>query len=402
MRRRDSDWPLVIGIVASALLHAGVMWSSLQAAEKGWLAQSRRQESEQTAARLRYEPDQPPVPPPEPLPLPETRKPEPPPPQEDTLRLGIDDSEADTETWIGVRPEDAGDAQGRASTVDQAAYARPAGEPDLPLIPAPTPDLPPTPPADAPPPSPATQVDAPADSPTGLPPVPAPTTIEQPETDERPSDLDLNLPTPAERKPAAEEDRKEQPEPNPEDFTPLVLVPVPEKAEAAEAAPEPVIETPQVSRPEDAPVGLPAPPKPPAVPPAATPGGDVDDQFPGDISDRESDATAIKNAIVVEPGKPVAGKGLQVKTIRPRWAHFTLITASPRNCVVRVAFNRFGKVEEASFLESTGRADVDRPILDAVYNWTAVGKDLEKLAPPEPGKAVETIKMEFRLILRAI
>ena len=402
MRRRDSDWPLVIGIVASALLHAGVVWSSLQAAEKGWLAQSRQQESEQTAARLRYEPDPPPAPPPEPPPAPESRKPEPPPPQEQTLRLGVDDSDADTETWIGVRPEDAGDAEGRESTVEQAAYARPAGEPDLPLISAPTPNLPPTPPADAAPPSPPADTDTPSDAPIGLPPVPNSTPIEQPETDEPPPETDPEQPTPAELKPPAEEDRTEQPEPNQEDFTPLVLVPVPERSEAAEAAPEPVPETPEISRPEDAPVGLPAPPKPPAVPPAATPGGVIDEQFPGDISDRESDATAIKNAIVVEPGKPVAGKGLQVKTIRPRWAHFTLITASPRNCVVRVAFNRFGKVEEATFLESSGRPDVDRPILDAVYNWTAAGKDLEKLAPPEPGKPAETIKMEFRLILRSI
>lgn len=391
MRRRESDWPLVTGVAASALLHAGVVWSSISAAERGWLSKP-LPALQQTAARLTYEPEPPaPAPPeretPPPMPLPQ---PEP----EDAIRLGIDDSDVDTETWIGVRPEEAGEAQGRLSQIEQAAYARPAGNPDLPLIAAPTPELPPTPFEEPAPSSPVTDAQQPTDAPAGLPaaqPTSEPTSAPEP----------FEEPPPEERAPRPESDeRAPAPEATPEDFTPLVIVPVPEPAALVPESP-PAEEAPQsVSRPDEAPVGLPPPPSAPATPPAAAPGGVVDEQFPGEISDRESEATAIREALVVEPGKPVAGKGLQVKTIRPRWSHFTLLTATPRDAVVRVSFNRFGKVEDVEFLQDTGRPDVDRPLLDAVYNWTASGKELEKLAPPIEGKPVETVKLVFRLILR--
>lgn len=392
MRRRESDWPLVTGIAASAFLHAGVVWSSIQAAERGWLSKP-LPALQQTSAKLTYEPDPPPPAPPKgeepppPLPMPE-------PESEDTIRLGIDESNVDTETWIGVRPEDAGEAQGRLSQIEQAAYARPAGNPDLPLIAAPTPELPPTPNEEPAPSSPITTPSEATDAPAGLPAAPL---ANESASDTKPPDEPLE--EPAEEQPAQEE-RHPAPETTPEDFTPLVIVPVPEAAALVpETTPE-TSATPPISRPDDAPVGLPPPPSAPVVPPAAAPGGIVEEQFPGEITDRESEATAIREALVVEPGKPVAGKGLQVKTIRPRWSHFTLLTATPRDAVVRVSFNRLGKVEDVEFLQDTGRPDVDRPLLDAVYNWTASGKELEKLAPPVEGKPVETVKLVFRLILR--
>lgn len=395
MRRRDSDWRLVAGMAASALLHAGVVWTTVVGAERGWMAHS-MPSLEQVAARVNLEtiPPAQATPPPAPEPKPE---PEPPVPEEQGIRLGIDESDAETETWIGVRPEEAGAAQGRESSIEQAAFARPAGAPDLPLITTPVPDLPPMPAPEAPRPGPMEPAEAPAPSePLGLPPAPAAPErpLEEPPSEE---------PTPSEEAQPEQEARDEAPEPPVEDFTPVVTLAVPEAAEAQnaqeEVAPELELE-PEVSRPEDAPPGVTAPSPPAMVPPPSQRGGVTSEQFSGEISDREAEATAIRNAIVVEPGKPAAGQGLQIKTIRPRWSHFTLLTAAPRDAVVRIGFNRLGKVEDVEFLQDTGRADVDRPLLDAIYNWTASGKELEKLAPVEEGKPAETVKLVFRLILR--
>lgn len=131
----------------------------------------------------------------------------------------------------------------------------------------------------------------------------------------------------------------------------------------------------------------------------AIPAGVVPDSTSGEISDRESIATAIKNAVKVEPGQPVAGKGLTVKTLRPRWSHFTLITAAPDNAVVRVDFGKDGKVANVELLRSSGRTDVDRPMLDAVYMWTASGKQLRDLPDTDAQGKPSVVRMTFEMIL---
>ncbi len=387
MQRRDSDWPLVLGVLASAVLHGGMAWTSIQASAQGWLDAPLPPPASQTAARLAFEPIPAPAEDPEPPP------PEPKPPEEEAVRLGIADSDADTETWVGVRPEEAGAAVGPRSQVDQAAFALPAGVPDLPLISTPQTELPPSLTDATPAPMSESALEArPPDAPIGAPALPEPQVAESSPRDEQNADALEALEIP-QRDEAMDESEAEP-------FTPMVVDPI-----AAPGAPKPAqTEDPlafEVSRPEDSPQGLPPPPAQPAAPPPTVSGGVVDELFPGEISDRESEAAAIREAIDVVPGRPAAGKGLEVKTVRPRWSHFTLLTANPRDAVVRVSFNRHGKVEEVEFLRSTGRDDVDRPLKDAIYNWTATGKDLEALAPPTQGQPVETVKLVFRLILRS-
>lgn len=118
----------------------------------------------------------------------------------------------------------------------------------------------------------------------------------------------------------------------------------------------------------------------------------------GEASDTESDASSTAGAIDYRPGKPLAGKGLKIRTVRPNWTTTTRLTALPRNPMVRVVFARDGRVLEAEFVgPGTGYADVDAPLLHAIRRWTASGKELERLPADQPRAGVT---MTFRVILR--
>lgn len=128
-------------------------------------------------------------------------------------------------------------------------------------------------------------------------------------------------------------------------------------------------------------------------------GGRVLADQPAELSEAESDASSLKEALVVAPGKVLAAKGMQVTTVRPRWSITTLATTLPKNPTLRVTFGRTGKVVRADFLagQTTGSENVDGPLLNAVYRWTAKGGDLAKIPPDQPGAGVTII---VRLLLR--
>lgn len=143
----------------------------------------------------------------------------------------------------------------------------------------------------------------------------------------------------------------------------------------------------------------PAEPRPAATPAERTQspadGGKGEQGAP---SDRESAPVSIANVPIQmrELGNPLAAAGLDIKTIRPRFTHYTQLTVRPNNPLIRVEFDRGGRVVKAELLESSGHRDVDNPILDAVYRWTAAGKPLETLgAAGSPA----TIPIEFRIVL---
>ncbi len=115
----------------------------------------------------------------------------------------------------------------------------------------------------------------------------------------------------------------------------------------------------------------------------------------GEISDMESDATSI---IIVPPnqwknGRPIAAKGLTIKTRKPKFTILTLVTSNPRNAIVEIAFDQQGNPKSFGFLRPTGYPDIDGPILDAIAGWRASGAPLEKL------KKSDTITVRMRLIL---
>ncbi len=115
-------------------------------------------------------------------------------------------------------------------------------------------------------------------------------------------------------------------------------------------------------------------------------------------SEKESDATSRDRIVEWEPGRPPAVEGLDITTVRPRWTVTTKITAVPRNPVVRMEFGKDGTVVRAAYLEKQGSGypNVDGPLLDAIYAWTAKGQALDALAADDPD---DVVSITMRIIL---
>jgi hypothetical protein len=119
----------------------------------------------------------------------------------------------------------------------------------------------------------------------------------------------------------------------------------------------------------------------------------------GEKSDSQSDAFAIAEAITVTPGRVAAHKGLRITTVRPEWSITTRLTITPRNPVVRIVFGKSGRVIKADFVkgQSSGFEEVDGPLLDALYRWTAAGEALTRIPAHDP---LAGVTMSFRVIIR--
>jgi len=112
---------------------------------------------------------------------------------------------------------------------------------------------------------------------------------------------------------------------------------------------------------------------------------------PGQQSDKESDAFSTRSG-EFRNGRVEAGEGIEIKTVRPQFGLITRTIATPRSPRVEIAFDRAGFVKRAKILQSSGYpAAVDEPILDAVYQWRAIGESLSQL-PNQPDA-------ELRLVL---
>lgn len=119
-------------------------------------------------------------------------------------------------------------------------------------------------------------------------------------------------------------------------------------------------------------------------------GANITGDKPGEQDDREADASAIIDSIDVVPGRPAAAKGLRIQTSRPQWSMATKLTARPRNPAIRIVFGPTGRVTKADFVlgKSTGYPDVDQPLLNAIYRWTARGEAIDKLNPADSRSGV--------------
>ncbi|MCC6970642.1 MAG: hypothetical protein IT434_10520 [Phycisphaerales bacterium] len=446
-----------IGVVVSLALHAGFAATLLRYGDR-WLSPS----------PARIPADTPLLIPILPAPTPQPRAQDEPPLPE-PLKLGIDDGQAQGDTWLGFK--DPTPHSGPASSRDQAQMTLEAPSAPSPAVEEQLP-------------SPPTSQAQPTDqTPDQTPPVPSSTetakTEAQPEPNAAPptpddakEPIELILPpetvpgatttaslSPAESaKPAPPTvDRKaDQPEPGER----LLPVPAPEQKAAENPNPElsvpaPTPETNDEQSPEARPDAKPqaAPdvpmdlqPEPDANELPANPADLVGPPAPaerdlaerehaererverefaeraaaqasspiparqaskprparraGEVSDRESDAAAVRSAINVDPnGGPAATKGLKIKTVRPEWSTTTRLVALPKNPVVRVRFNRAGKVVDANFVDryDTGWPDVDGPLLDAIYRWKAEGERLRELPENDPDAV---ITVTFRITLR--
>ena len=451
--------------------------------------------------------------PPEPVVEPEVRPP---------LRLGIQDSDADTKTWLGfaeaeehlvpiaspveqaaLTPNDVG---GMASGLPDARGVEPAPAPDVTpeVAAALVPPSPAMPPPDPRPPQPSeserpiedpepdaqapTAIAPKTDAPIGAP-APKP---EGPETEGQKGEPQTPL-APADR--VEPEARAAEPSENPpttppeEEASPKrseadrpaeeadAITPPPEDAEPSEVlgplpvptalpAPPPATVKPTESSPakpiESATEGAPAPdiierdgspaeiektpelkegdhtseaetPEAPMMPPGVQPPGVVvasptPEPPPGPApgpttgsgnspgvgegealrrgvrSDKESPAASLKRAVKYRPGRPLAVQGLEVRTVEPRFPVSVRLTASPKNPIVVIHFDRRGVVVRAEFLKdeekkiiySTGTGVMDEPLLTAIYQWRAKGRELEELPADDPEATVSFV-MEIYL-----
>lgn len=129
-------------------------------------------------------------------------------------------------------------------------------------------------------------------------------------------------------------------------------------------------------------------------------GGDI---LPGVMSDKESSPTAKDPVVNIDDwGRPAAGEGIEVMPRRPVWGPTIAAVAMPRSPTVLVEFDRTGRVRKASFVKengkllSTGSAEVDRVLLNSVYNWRAKGAKIEALPAEGPGSRFR-LRMHIRL-----
>lgn len=294
--------------------------------------------------------------------------------EEDPLRLGLDRGQATSITWIGF--DEYKEHYAKKSVVDQPDLTMdpPSGEPGEAIAAAEAEPQPASP--EPAPPSPQSPPSQPAMA--AAPPVPAEppvTESEQPVAEParaliaQPAEVKPELPMPVEPVAPAEAEQIATPLPETE--------PAPERAEPDEPA-QPQPESP------------PAAPKPVPRTPAKG-GGET-----GAQSDRESPASSILTAEWTKLGQPIAAKGLEIKTRKPRFTQYTRLMGAQRDPIVRVHFRRDGRVELVEMVRSSGNPDVDRPVTDAIYQWRATGQSLERIPEPSPPG---TLPVEFRILL---
>lgn len=113
------------------------------------------------------------------------------------------------------------------------------------------------------------------------------------------------------------------------------------------------------------------------------------------MSDLESPATSLIEAPAKDwkNGKLIPARGIQLKTRRPEFSMLALITGSARSPVVTIWFNKDGVAVNARIDLSSGRDEIDGPILDSLFRWRAAGKQIEALKPGE------TVRIQLRLLL---
>ena len=139
---------------------------------------------------------------------------------------------------------------------------------------------------------------------------------------------------------------------------------------------------------------------PPANPsrqtPATQPGAMPSKPMNGEKSNLESDATSIVDVPQSKwrNGRPLASKGLNVRTQRPVFDERTTISTALANPIIEIDFDKEGvPTKNTRILQSSGSLLIDQPILDCLFRWRASGSQLTNL--PE-GK---TLKYRIRILL---
>lgn len=429
MSARNTNTSFLIGLAISAAVHIAALF----------LLQHIKIDAHRTKLSLAALTPNANMPMPQPeIPKPEEKLPDPdqpkPVPQDENrdVRFGIDNSNNQTKTWLGFLEGDTptgmkGEVEQAAMSLDPGAPGAPGSAPAAPseATPETPPSPPPSPPAENTPPAemkPPDQVQpekplvpAPAPSRTAVP-LPAATSGAQGETSDSKDPLADRAGVPNAKTGERVENSKPKDAP---DSPELPKDPVTDKpdtkpgvdregekrpeekdvksaldgkgeeqkeveAKLAEAIPAekppevqpPLAQAPTPPQPTTQPA-TPTPPQPASQSATPTAGGQA--KLKGVRSDRESEAVTNKVIDVVNrDGRVAAGRGLNIRTRRAEFTNTTLLTAPPRDTLVRISFQKAGDVKRAEFVDgmSTGNPNVDDPLLNAIYRWRASGADL--------------------------
>lgn len=116
---------------------------------------------------------------------------------------------------------------------------------------------------------------------------------------------------------------------------------------------------------------------------------------PGEVSDRESDATSIIDvpAAMWRNGRPLAAKGVVLKPVRPRFTALDYVDGIARNPIGELVLGRDGIPQVARLIRSTGNPRIDEAIRNALFKWRATGEALDKLQPGQ------TVTIRLRLVM---
>jgi len=342
---------MALGLVISLLAHAGA---------GAWLVRSASARPPEHRA----------------MPDPPTLPPAPP-------ELGRIDADRASIAWLGVL-EDPAEAEAPESEVDQAALS-------------PAPGIEPTPEPQA---QPEAQSTEQATEQASVTPVPAiePDPIPESQPELQPDIQPDAQPQPAPELPVevspgpamiAEPAPNEAAETEPTEVSEFVGPPVPVPTETVQAETQPTEPAPQAPV-SDAPAVKPTPETKPGEPAIESP--------------RESDASMRKRAIEhnAELNRPIASRGLEVKTVRPVWPVMVRQSYRPRNPYVAIRFGSDGKVKRVTFIreaddtKGTGVPAVDGPLLDAIYRWTAKGARIDALDKDDPS---DQLLVPIRILL---
>ncbi|MFG0246276.1 MAG: hypothetical protein ACF8MF_09550 [Phycisphaerales bacterium JB052] len=329
-------------------------------------------------------------------------------PEEQPLMLGRQESRTASIAWLGV-VRDAIEGDGQESQVEQAELTITEGErQEQSAQPAPTvapqPDVLPVEPQQAQP-----EV---AETPPVAESQPEPVSEPEPEPEPEPETIEpeVHEPEPIEAESPIHEDEPEAVIDASERTAPVVIPesqPERQPEPVVEPEPEPETESESESQAEPTeaqPELVTSPSLQPTLPTtSAKPQGK-----PGEVDDRESVASIIKRAKEVRArtlNRPLAGEGLEIKTVEPKFSATVRFTQLPRNPIVMIRFNAQGKVVKADFLRDeekrrvydTGSKGVDEPLISAIYQWRASGKQIDALDPDDPDSTIEiAMKIIFR------
>lgn len=117
---------------------------------------------------------------------------------------------------------------------------------------------------------------------------------------------------------------------------------------------------------------------------------------PGNEADKDAEATSLTRVPASEwkQGKPLAAQGLNIRTRRPNIPLVSWLSYQPKfNPVARIEFDRTGKPIRARLVVKSGEDRLDENLTDMLFRWRASGKRLTELTGDE------TVTIELQLLL---